>query len=871
MGFPLSDLDARPLDLGDERMDPQRWQQVKHLLADCLELPPHERNAAALQHCGDDAELRQELLSLLAASASDDVSLDVMPAAHALEALEALAGQRAVGRRFGPWRVVSLIAAGGMGEVYRAERADGQYEQEVALKLMRPDMAPQALLARFRAERQILASLDHPNLAKLLDGGVTEEGLPYFVMELVHGEPIVDYGERLQLSVDERLRLFRSVCQVVHYAHQQGVVHRDLKPSNILVTEGGVVKLVDFGIAKQLAPVPGDGTPNEQTSTVYRALTPEYASPEQLRGATVTQASDIYSLGVVLYRLLAHANPYGPAAKDHYTLARAVVEGEPTRPSDAVSDTLPGARALRRRLKGDLDAVLLMALRNEPQRRYASAEALADDLFRHLEGLPVQARRGAWSYRAGRFVLRHRAALGAAVLANVALVAGVAAASYAAYEATQQRQRAERHFDNVRKLANVLMLDVHKAIETLPGSMPARQLIVNNALTYLQQLSSEARNDSALQLELAAGYRNIGDIQGGAYGANLGDPKGALASYERALALADTLAAARDTAAATRHRAHGEQALLHQRMAALLVSQGKYKEAEAAARAGVAVAQQLAEAEPDSHRVMRLVGSQYAQLSQVHMMAGNTEAFLESNQRAATQLEAVLARKPDDLETVLNLASTYGLRGAHLLERDAEPESARQALEATGRAIEVQEQSFEKNPLNTMLARNLATTYNDAGSALMRLSRPREAAERHRRALDLLAPLSDKDPSNVQFRADTAMSQGLLSDALLALGDVGGAYEAAHAAVEGFEGVPESARTDVLTDYAWGLSHYQLGRALQARAAGAGPAAAQADQQQACRHLRRSLSLLQAHEKVDRIPPADVGPQAVQEALRGCG
>ncbi|AKJ32064.1 serine/threonine-protein kinase [Caldimonas brevitalea] len=856
-------------------MDARRWQQVKGLLAHCLELPLTERSEAVERLSGDDDWLRQELASLLAAATADDDRLDAMPATRALEALDAFRRPGWVGRHLGRWRILAPIATGGMGEVYRAERADGQYEQQVAVKLMRPDLPPDLLLERFKAERQILAGLDHPNLAKLLDGGVTDDGLPYFVMELVHGESLLAYCDRLRLSLHERLHLFRAVCKVVHYAHQQGVVHRDLKPSNLLVTRDGTVKLVDFGIAKQTSASTGRGA--EHTATLQRALTPEFASPEQMRGESATPASDIYSLGVVLYRLLAHTSPYGKACEDRYALTRAICDLEPVPPSQAVADETPDARGLRRQLKGDLDAVALMALRKQPSRRYACAEAMADDLFRHLEGLPVAARRGAWSYRAGRFVLRHRAVLVAALFANLALVAGTMVASYAAYEAHQQRQRAERHFANVRQLANMLMLDVHKAVETLPGATRARELIVRNALTYLQQLDDEARGDPALQLELAAGYRNIGDIQGVVFSPTPADGPGALASYDRALSLVQALADGQAAADTPQQQQQGvaEQARLHQRRAAVLASLGRFAQAEAAARAGIAAAERLQpSAAIGSDALARLLAAQHAQLAQVHRLAGDTTAFLESSDTAAAQFEAVLMRQPDDIEALLSLSGVHGERGAHLLERNTSPESARLALEAIRKAIAVQQVADEKRPNQKLLARNLAALHNNAGVALMRLQRPRDAEAEHRHAIAWLAPLVARDPGDAALRIEAGAASALLSDALLALDDVGGSVAAARAAVDDFEALPAATRAGVLSEHTWGLGHYRLAKALQVRAARPGLSAATArdDAEGACRHYRLSLALLEAHRP--GLPGTGsatvVTPQTVREALQNC-
>jgi eukaryotic-like serine/threonine-protein kinase len=337
---PASHNAASPADVSTS----VRWQRLKHLLADALDLPAPQRQAFIDAQCSGDEPMRQELSELVAAAAPTRSLLDDAPSTLARDALQAQddrLAQHWIGRQLGAWRLVSLIGAGGMGQVFEAERADGQFEQQVAVKVMREGLHDETLIARFKAERQILASLDHANLAKVLDGGVTDEGLPYFVMERVAGEPIDLHCRRLRLDLRSRLMLFRTVCQVVHYAHQKGVVHRDLKPGNVLVTADGAVKLLDFGIAKRLQ----DAAP-ERTATQQRVMTLEYASPEQVRGGEVTAASDVYALGVVLYRLLTDASPYETAPGDSdYALSRAICDTEPAPPSRRVPRAQRGWRA----------------------------------------------------------------------------------------------------------------------------------------------------------------------------------------------------------------------------------------------------------------------------------------------------------------------------------------------------------------------------------------------------------------------------------------------------------------------------------------------------------------------------------------------
>jgi tetratricopeptide (TPR) repeat protein len=843
-----------------------RWQRLKALLADGLALAAEERADFVERACGGDAALRAELQSLLAAGAAEDSPLDRPPAGRMLDALAQHAGAGWVGRRLGAYRLVGLIARGGMGEVYRGERADGQYEQQVAVKVVRGGADNAVLLERFDAERRILATLDHPNLAKLLDAGVADDGTPYFVMEHVDGQPIDAYCEQQQLAVEGRLRLFRTVCQVVDYAHRQGVVHRDLKPGNILVTTGGVVKLVDFGIAKRVQRAGDPQSP--ATATAQRALTPEYASPEQVRGEPVGPPSDIYALGVVLYRLLTRASPYGSATADDYALSHAICETEPTAPSHVPQPGgQPESRQLRRRLQGDLDAVVLMALRKEPQRRYASAEQLSDDVFRHLEGLPVQARRGAWSYRAGRFVLRHRAAVGAALVANLALVAGLSLAAYEAYEANRQRERAERHFAGVRKLANVFIFDVHKALERLPGSLAARKMLVDTALAYLQQLAAEAKGDTALQLELAAGFRSIADIQGGGTMASLGDSKGAMASYDQALALVRPLM----RSGPSQRAAQAEFVTLAARRGALLMALGQWKDAEAQGQAGIEVAQALVAAEPQSRAHRRQLASQYRFLTSLYQRSGRKDEFERTFALARQQLEALLATAPDDVDTVADLGAVHGVRAVHLAQNVGTREARLEALREYRRSLEVMRPAYEKNPLHVVLASNYGRVHGYAGLLLTGLGRPKEALDDLRRAVEISAALAAKDPGDVRTRTEQAEAHGRLGNALLATRDVAGAIGATTQAIALFDALPETTRNEVVIQYNRAVAHHQLGDALQARAANAAAAPRRADQAAACAQHRIASSLLEENLRRRPSTPMSQRTQAdVKAAMARC-
>jgi eukaryotic-like serine/threonine-protein kinase len=537
-------------------MTPERWQQVKVVLQQVLEISPPQRAVFLNQACDGDEPLRLEVESLLAGEEAGAEGFLEAPLWTSAVFESALADSW-VGRRIGAYQIVDLIGEGGMGSVYRGVRADEQYEKQVAIKVVRQGLGTAFALAQFRAERQILANLDHPHIARLLDGGTTDTGLPYLVMELVEGEPIDQYCNSRKLSIDDRLGLFLRVCDGVQYAHQHLVIHRDLKPGNIFVTADGTPKLLDFGIAKILDPATG---PAEPTLNMMRMLTPEYASPEQVRGEVVTTASDVYSLGVVLFRLLTGQHPFRAQTQSPDEILLATRDAEPPRPSTAArweqnaatsgngrdriafhATNEDSLQKLSRRLRGDLDNIVLMALRKEPPRRYASAEHFAEDIRRHLGSLPVRARADTFRYRASKFVARHRKGVLAAAAVAAMLVALMAGVVWEAHIARVQRMKAERRFQDVRALANSLIFDVHDSIQDLAGATAARKLIVDKGLHYLDSLEQESQGDASLRLELAAAYKRIGDVQGNEFFANLGDTTNALKSYQKALAIRKSL------------------------------------------------------------------------------------------------------------------------------------------------------------------------------------------------------------------------------------------------------------------------------------------------------------------------------------------
>lgn len=485
-----------------------RAELLQSLFAGAVDLSAEDREQYLESNCPD-AAMRAELRELIALDGQErgewDCSALETVASGARETRDAR-----IGRRLGAYRIEDLIGRGGMGKVYRALRDDQAYRQTVAIKLIRQGLDSEETAARFRFERQILASLDHPNIARLLDGGADEFGLPYLVMEYVEGAAVTEFCSRRALSIRQRLELFQQICRAVEYAHQRMVIHRDLKPGNILVTADGVPKLLDFGIAK-LADA-SDGTP--ATITGMRLLTPRYASPEQIANETVTTASDVYSLGVVLYEMLTGESPYRSKADTLQGMVRDVCELEPVRPSERM-----------RALRGDLDNIILKALRKDPRRRYVLASQLAEDIGRHLKGRPVEARGDDWFYVVSKFVRRHWIAASVVTAALAGLVV-------AGFVAVRAQNRAARRFDDVRALAHSMLFEVHDSLGRYPGTLAARQVLVQRAHQYLNALAREEADDELLA-ELAAAYMRVGSLTN--------DVAQSIAIHRKGLALSERL------------------------------------------------------------------------------------------------------------------------------------------------------------------------------------------------------------------------------------------------------------------------------------------------------------------------------------------
>ena len=488
----------------------QRLQRVRALFDAVVDLPLEERAAALDRLTEGDVALRRDVEAVLVRSEGTAPALE-SPLAG-LDDEPAAAAPSLIGERIGPYTVVRLIGMGGMGAVYEATRADDQYQKRVAIKVVQRDINSNLTLARFRRERQILASLEHPNIATMHDGGVMPDGRPFLVMEYVDGAPITTWCNARALPLRDRVALFRQVCAAVHHAHKNLVIHRDLKPGNILVADDGTVKLLDFGIAKLQNANDGDDDHADLplTRAGARAFTPEYASPEQIRGEPLTTASDLYSLGVVLFELLTGRRPHQPKSRAPVDIERAVLDTPAPRPSSVITDQRAelfggqSASRMRHRLHGELDSITLTALHQEPGRRYASAETLGDDLLNYLSGLPVRAQRDWFGYRARKFVLRNRATTAASAIALAGLVAGVVLAVSAAQRARTEQVKAEQ--------ANVFLQDLLASVHPETGSRDAKVSDVLDAAARRIDQEFAAEPDIRAELETVIGesYEGLG-------------------------------------------------------------------------------------------------------------------------------------------------------------------------------------------------------------------------------------------------------------------------------------------------------------------------------------------------------------------------
>ncbi len=728
-------------------MTPERLQQIRAVFESVVELAPGECDGVLAEAREKDPALADEVNKLVAAYHRENTFLS-----QPITSLHIPAEPDLAGSRIGAYEIVQEIGRGGMGTVYEAARIDGSFRKRVAVKVIRANLLTEAMHERFRREREILAGLDHPAIARILDGGTTDAGRPYFVMEHVSGVRIDDYCRERQLDIGGRIALFVRVCDAVQYAHAHLVVHCDLKPGNILVTAEGGVKLLDFGIAKILV------DPTEQQPAARAAsaviLTPEYASPEQVRGEPVTAATDVYLLGVLLYELLTGVNPMHESGDLPHQVMNAVCQSVPAKPSAVAA---PGSR---RQLRGELDNVIMLALEKDPRRRYSSVAQLRDDLERYRTGRPVVAQGDRFSYRTGKFLRRNLAAVAAISLVILSLTVGIvfslgeaqrarreqqladqqrsiadvqrrfaqgqqeiaerarretvvqeARAEQKAVEAGQQRSRAEKRLGEMRSLVTTLLFDLHDGIRDLAGSAGARRLVLAKAQQYMEILSKETGSDLQLQRELASAYEKTGDLQHDAAGPG-GADGGSLANYNKAYVLRQAIAA------------NDKTALAAQRDLAFSISK----------------------------------------VGDGQFFNGHTDLAVEKYQQALTLQKAVLARNATDSESN-KIAGYIQNRRCIVL---ASAGDAVHAAEACQASIDYLDPVVLTLSRDRLVRRTLGASSAAFGNLLRHLNRVPEALVYLAKANGLFDGLAAEQPNNVEYRRLIAYTQIYVAQARLA-------------------------------------------------------------------------------------------------------
>jgi serine/threonine protein kinase/tetratricopeptide (TPR) repeat protein len=712
-------------------MTPERWERVGEVFHEAVAKPAGEARDWVESVCVDDREVAAEVLSLLgsdAAAGKGFLTAQLEPAVTSLFGTPARLPERV-----GPYRLVQELGRGGMGTVYLAERDDEHYETQVAIKLVRRGMDTDLILHRFYRERQTLARLQHPHIARLLDGGTTGHGLPYIVMEYVNGSRITEYCREKRLSVAQKLALFLDVCDAVDYAHRQFVVHRDLKPGNILVDEGGDVKLVDFGICKLLQ------TSEEETQDTSAGLmTPEYASPEQIRGEPITIASDVYSLGAVLYELLTGAKPHVIVDYTPLGIDRAICETEIVRPSLAAA-----SKAAARALEGDMDTILLFAMQKDPNRRYATIGQFADDIRRHFSHQPVKARPDTVTYRVRKFVRRRIGPVAAVAAVMVTLAAGV-------FFSMRSARLANRNLALVRQLSNTFVFDVYDSVRDIPGATNARKLIVETGLRYLDNLSGSAADDVTLRRELAGAYHRIGDVQGNVLGSHTGNTKEAAVSYQKAIALITPLT----TGANPDRTALVEHLVLLQRLAAVYGYTKDLSQTEASYQEAATFAEALFAQNPDDEAIGRELANILGGLSEVRRRAGDFQKAGVDSGKGLDLVRKLLAKHPDDEELQFSVAVAYAAAGLC----DMRLGRLKPALAKYRESTAMFEALVRRNPAKLQYQRDLMFTYSHTGDVLggAYLGDAVAALEAYRKMGDSAKRMHEADPADQRAKSDYA-------------------------------------------------------------------------------------------------------------------
>ncbi len=738
--------------------DPE-WLKIKEIFHQTLDLPKNERDSFLAEQ---DDFVRSEVSRLLE---SHEKIASFIAEPFAVES--GLGGKSYLGKTIGSYKILDSLGTGGMGQVFLAKKEG--LDKKFALKIIKRGMDTEAVLKRFDRERQILSRLTHPNIANLLDAGSTENDLPYFVMEYIEGETITKFCDAHQLNTFERLEIFQNVCKAVKYAHQNLIIHRDIKPSNILVTPDGIPKLLDFGIAKLLD---SDEFENTTTAMQARMLTPEYASPEQINGLQITTATDVYSLGVVLYELLSGVRPFRSDKKSYQEIANLVLTAEPIRPS-AISNsrfqisnfkldskTLQNKRQKTfpenpkskiqnpKSLKGDLDNIILKALRKEPERRYQTVPEFSEDIRRFLKGLPVTATADSTFYRFSKFVSRNK--IGTAIAAVILLLSGISI--WQAIAANRERAKAENRFEQVRKLANIVLFEYHDGIAKLPGATEMREKMVRDSVEFLDNLSAESAGNIDLQRDIARAYRKVGDIQGEGNTGNVGKSDEALQSYQKAFAIQEKIAEKNPNNVEDRQ-------MLGDLLIAIGGQQrnvGDLPNTEKSFQSALQIFADLQTRFPNDLKIRSALARAFWNIASLKTTQNSFDESLENYQKALEIYQQLaIDDAPNTKNHLRNVALTYKSMGSIFQVRG----ESEKALQYFQNSLAIDLENAENNPNDVSASLDLSFTYGSVASALRDAKNFEGAKENYQKAIEIREKIFNADTKNAF--AENALARGL--------------------------------------------------------------------------------------------------------------
>ena len=756
-------------------------ERIEHLFHEALLRPAGPHRDAWLEHaCQGDAVLQADVVSLI--GHHQQLAVNAM-------AMEPPPVPPVPVDSFGPYRAVRLLGRGGMGAVYLAERNDGRFEQQVAVKVMAAHLVGEDFLQRFLREGQLLAALNHQNITRLIDGGVTSGGQPYLVLEYVDGAPLDLFCNWVQMDVRARLRLFLQVCQAVDFAHRNLILHRDLKPSNVLVTPAGRVKLLDFGTSSLMSA-------HDQALTRVRMLTPRYASPGQLRNERATIQDDVFSLGVILFELLTGAWPYGDPDSAVAGLERVSNDAMPASPSTAATEEAAAARSipldrLRRLLKGDLSVITLKALDSNVERRYATTAELMADVEAYLEGRPVSGRQGEFVYRTMKLVRRNKLAIAASVVLAASIVGGIGGVLWQARIAQEQGRKAEARAEDLRKLSNALLSDLDAAIRKLPGSTEAQKMLVTTVTEHLGRMAKDSSDDPGIQNDMANSWVKLGNVQGNPYDQNIGDVPGALSSLDKAIAIAEPQVRKRPGDA----EAKRTLARAHQSRGEVLFGAGKAPEAALEMRGAVNLYDGLAADKRAPVAALHDAQSAYGALADILGQPGTSSLSDQDGALAAYRKSLEFVQRI----LVIEPANVRALRGAVVarykianIVSQTDPPKALEIYRAALAAVEALpvgvRETFDIQRLNSFLLRLYGGALAEVGhyeEAITAMEQSKKISRRFlvadtkdARALDDMVVILDNESGVYEDRQagtfgpgvnsleDARISLGLLSEAL---------------------------------------------------------------------------------------------------------